>query len=48
MLHAIGPARGRLLNYRQAIDARRTCCVSFASMAFHVAADHSTLAQSHV
>ncbi len=34
MLHAIGPARGRLLKYRQAIDARRTCCVSFASLAF--------------
>jgi len=35
MLQAIGPARGRLLNYRQAIDERRTCCVSFASMVFH-------------
>jgi AmmeMemoRadiSam system protein B len=38
MLHAIGPAQGRLLNYKQAIDDRRTCCVSFASMAFHAAA----------
>jgi MEMO1 family protein len=35
MLHAIGPSRGRLLNYTQAIDERRTCCVSFASMVFH-------------
>jgi MEMO1 family protein len=34
MLHAIGPARGRLLQYRQAVDAARTCCVSFASMVF--------------
>ena len=35
MLHAMGPARGRLLKYDQALDDRRTCCVSFASMAFH-------------
>ncbi len=35
MLHAIGPARGRLLKYDQALDHRRTCCVSFASMVFH-------------
>ncbi len=35
MLHAIGPASGRLLRYHQAIDDRRTCCVSFASMVFH-------------
>jgi AmmeMemoRadiSam system protein B len=34
LLHAISPARGRLLRYDQAIDDRRTCCVSFASMAF--------------
>ena len=34
-LHAIGPAQGRLLKYDQALDDRRTCCVSFASMAFH-------------
>ena len=51
MLHAIGPAQGRLLNYKQAIDDRRTCCVSFASMAFHAAApdsDPSTLAAANV
>ncbi|MEA2631138.1 MAG: hypothetical protein QOE66_1357 [Chloroflexota bacterium] len=36
MLHAMGPARGRLLKYDQAVDARRTCCVSFASLAFEV------------
>lgn len=35
MLHAIGPARGRILNYDQAVDGARTCCVSFASMVFH-------------
>lgn len=35
LLHTIGPARGRLLKYHQAIDDRRTCCVSFASMVFH-------------
>ena len=37
MLHAIGPASGRLLRYHQAIDERRNCCVSFASMVFHSA-----------
>ncbi len=35
MLQAIGPAQGRLLKYKQALDDRRTCCVSFASMVFH-------------
>jgi hypothetical protein len=35
MLHAMGPARGRLLKYDQAVNAERTCCVSFASLAFH-------------
>jgi AmmeMemoRadiSam system protein B len=39
MLHAIGPTRGRLLRYDQALDARRTCCVSFASMVFHASTD---------
>jgi len=34
MLHAMGPTRGQLLQYRQAVDDRRTCCVSFASLAF--------------
>ena len=34
MLHAMGPSRGRLLKYDQAVDDRRTCCVSFASLAF--------------
>ena len=36
MLHAMGPARGRLLKYNQAVDDRRTCCVSFASLTFEV------------
>ena len=35
MLHAIGPARGELLKYDLALDERRTCGVSFASMVFH-------------
>lgn len=35
MLHAIGPAEGALLRYDQAVNPDRTCCVSFASMAFH-------------
>lgn len=35
MLHAMGPARGQILKYDQAVDAQRTCCVSFASLAFH-------------
>jgi AmmeMemoRadiSam system protein B len=34
LLQAIGPARGRVLRYDQAVDPTRTCCVSFASMAF--------------
>lgn len=34
MLHAMGPARGRLLRYDQAVNLTRTCCVSFASVAF--------------
>jgi len=43
MLRAIGPAEGRLLKYHQAIDDRRTCCVSFASMAFHSAKSTATI-----
>jgi AmmeMemoRadiSam system protein B len=35
MLHAMGPASGRLLRYDQAVNSERTCCVSFASLAFH-------------
>ena len=34
MLHAMGPARGRVLKYDQAVDVHRTCCVSFASLSF--------------
>ena len=48
MLHAMGPAQGRLLNYKQAIDDRRTCCVSFASMAFHASPTSSNPAEPHV
>lgn len=35
MLQTIGPCRGELLKYDQAVDNRGNCCVSFASMAFH-------------
>ncbi len=34
MLHAMGPTRGRVLKYDQAVDVQRTCCVSFASLSF--------------
>lgn len=34
LLHAIGPAAGTLLRYEQAVNPERTCCVSFASVAF--------------
>jgi AmmeMemoRadiSam system protein B len=34
MLHAMGPTQGRLLQYNQAVNPERTCCVSFASVAY--------------
>jgi AmmeMemoRadiSam system protein B len=34
MLHALGPAQGRLLKYAQAVNPQRTCGVTFASLAF--------------
>jgi len=37
LLHAVGPARGRLLRYEQAVDDRRQCLVSFASLALEAA-----------
>jgi AmmeMemoRadiSam system protein B len=37
MLHAIGPVNGRLLRYDQAVNPTRTCCVSFASVAYETA-----------
>jgi AmmeMemoRadiSam system protein B len=46
MLHAIGPAQGQLLKYDQALDDRRTCCVSFASMVFHSLPDPRCFLQS--
>jgi AmmeMemoRadiSam system protein B len=48
MLHAIGPAQGRLLKYKQALDDRRTCCVSFASMVFHAPEPSLTTPEAHV
>lgn len=39
MLRAIGPCRGELLRYDQAVDDRGNCCVSFASMVFHAIDD---------
>ena len=38
MLHAIGPSRGRLLRYDQAVNPSRTCCVTFASVAYEAEA----------
>lgn len=37
LLHAIGPSRGRLLRYDQAVDPGRTCGVTFASLALEPA-----------
>jgi AmmeMemoRadiSam system protein B len=34
LLRSIGPAKGRILSYDQAIDPARTCCVTFASVAY--------------
>jgi AmmeMemoRadiSam system protein B len=48
MLHAIGPARGRLLRYSQAIDEGRTCCVSFASMVFHAVEPSVSDTEAHL
>lgn len=42
MLQAMGPAHGTLLRYDQAVDPERTCCVSFASVAFEHAASPAT------
>jgi MEMO1 family protein len=47
MLHAMGPARGQLLKYKQAIDDKRTCCVSFASMAFHAFEHNLNSGEAH-
>ena len=38
MLHAIGPARGSLLGYGQAVNPSRSCCVTFASVAYDAGA----------
>jgi AmmeMemoRadiSam system protein B len=48
MLHAMGPARGRLLQYDQAVDDRHTCCVSFASLAFEAAPREGATSDSEV
>jgi AmmeMemoRadiSam system protein B len=34
LLQAIGPAEGRLLRYDQSVNSTRTCCVTFASVAY--------------
>ncbi len=34
LLHAIGPVKGKLLSYDQALNPKRTCCVTFASVAY--------------
>jgi AmmeMemoRadiSam system protein B len=42
LLHTISPARGRLLKYAQAVDEKRRCCVTFASLAFDAGAAAQT------
>ncbi len=39
MLHAMGPTQGRILRYDQAVNPARTCCVTFASLAFDATDD---------
>jgi MEMO1 family protein len=34
MLHAMGPATGKLLQYDQAVNPERTCCVTFAGVSY--------------
>ncbi len=34
MLHAMGPAKGKILRYDQAVNPERTCCVSFCSVSY--------------
>lgn len=41
LLHAIGPVKGELLRYDQAVDERGRSCVSFASMAFRGVSPHT-------
>jgi MEMO1 family protein len=40
MLHAIGPTRGKLLSYDQAVNPSRSCCVTFASVAYQAMTSH--------
>jgi len=42
MLETLGPTRGELLRYDQAVELDGTACVSFASMAFYDAAADGT------
>ena len=37
LLKTLGPVKGRLLRYDQAVNPERTCCVSFAGMALDAA-----------
>jgi AmmeMemoRadiSam system protein B len=48
MLHAMGPARGTILRYDQAVNSDRTCCVSFASLAFRSANEVQPYVESAV
>ena len=34
MLHAMGPTSGKLLQYDQAVNPERTCCVTFAGVSY--------------
>jgi MEMO1 family protein len=42
MLHAIGPVNGRILRYDQAVNPTRTCCVTFASVAYESVESQAT------
>jgi AmmeMemoRadiSam system protein B len=41
MLHAIGPVKGKLLSYDQAVNPSRTCCVTFASVTYEAIPPHA-------
>ena len=44
MLHAMGPATGKLLQYDQAVNPERTCCVTFAGVSYET---HPTTHDDH-
>ncbi len=42
LLQTIGPAKGRILKYDQAVNAARTCCVSFAGVVLETESNSKT------